>query len=300
MRVPPPDVSDDEITECVAASWGVRVDEISYAPVGFGSHHWHVTTDVGRLFVTVDVTRDAAELAAALGTALALHGAGLSFVHAPLPAVDGGVVRTVAGHYPLAVHRWIDGVAAADAPGDHTEETLRLLVRLHSVPPDVAPARRATLEVQERAGFDAAVGRIGRPWPGPYGEMARSLLRRRERQLGELFAIHDGEAVKMAETQSDWVVTHGEPHGDNLVVGSDGLHLIDWDTALIAPAARDVWQVGGTREAERYRDETGRELPHVELNHFRRDWDLAEVCQYVAHFAGSTRIPPTPASCGVG
>lgn len=126
--MPPPDVSDADVARCVATGWRVRIDEISYAPVGFGSHHWQLTTDVGRLFATVDVAKDGAEVAAALGTAVVLRDQGLDFVHAPMRAVDGAVLRPVVGRYPLAVHRWIDGVAGSDASASYTRETLEMLV----------------------------------------------------------------------------------------------------------------------------------------------------------------------------
>lgn len=296
MRTRPADVPDADVAQAVATGWGVRVDEIAYAPVGFGSHHWHAATDVGRFFVTVDVVRDRADLTAALGAASALRDAGLEFVHAPLAGLDGALLRTVAGRYPLSVHRWIQGTTASEVGDGRQGETLALLARLHSMTPGSTRARRANLAVQGRSGFEAAMGTIDTPWPGPYGEKARALLREHRDQLRALFVIHDREAAKMLGGQDEWVVTHGEPHGDNLIVGTDGLHLIDWDTALIAPAARDVWQVGGANEVEHYREATGRRIPREELDHFRRDGNLAEICLYAADFAvpheetGDTRI----------
>ena len=38
----------------MADGWRVAVDALAYAPVGFGSHHWHATAGGDRWFVTVD------------------------------------------------------------------------------------------------------------------------------------------------------------------------------------------------------------------------------------------------------
>ncbi|GGB40460.1 hypothetical protein GCM10011492_34090 [Flexivirga endophytica] len=285
MRVPPPDVSDADVAQCVASGWGVHVDEIAYVPVGFGSHHWRVRSGAEWLFVTVDVVRDGAQLAAALGTAAALRAQGLEFVHAPRPDTSGGLLQTVAGGHTLVVHEWLDGTVVSSLDDVPHAATTALLARLHAASLATVPARRADLVVQGRVGFEAALQQIDTTWPGPYGERARSLLREHRGGLGDLLAIHDREAAKMLANQGTWVVTHGEPHGDNLISGDDGLHLIDWDTALVAPAARDVWQVGGAPEQDNYRELTGRSVPQDELDHFRRVWDLAEICLYTADFA---------------
>lgn len=285
MRVPPPDVSDTDVAECLASGWRVPVDEIAYAPVGFGSHHWRVRSGAQRLFVTVDVTRDRADLAASFAAAAQLHRHGLEFVHAPMPSANGSLLHTVADHHPLLVHRWLEGTVLSELDDDHTADTIGILARLHGVPAGTTPAHRTDLSVQGRTGFESAMRMLGRPWPGPYGERARTLLRRHLATLHDLFAIHDREAVEMRAVHEDWVVTHGEPHPDNLIVGAHGLHLIDWDTLRIAPAARDLVHVAGASGASAYREATGRDLPEMELDHYRREWDLTEICLYTADFA---------------
>ena len=97
MRTPPVELSDDDVAAVLVAGWGLAADGISYAPVGFGSHHWHVTASGERWFATVDELRgrDArSQLEAALETALRLQAGGLDFVVAPVPASDGQVAAT--------------------------------------------------------------------------------------------------------------------------------------------------------------------------------------------------------------
>jgi aminoglycoside phosphotransferase (APT) family kinase protein len=45
-----------------------------------------------------------------------------------------------------------------------------------------------------------------------------------------------------ASVGAPWrVLTHGEPHGANVLLGEGGLSLVDWDTVGIAEPERDLW-----------------------------------------------------------
>src|SRR6185437_16983788 len=88
--------------------------------------------------------------------------------------------------------------------------------------------------------LEVALADVGRPWTsGPLAEPSRALLAARAEELAERLAEHDAVAAGVLQTRSRWVVTHGEPHGGNVIHDPAGdLHLIDWDTAMIAPRER--------------------------------------------------------------
>lgn len=84
---PPADFSTDLLAAALREMWVLEVREITYVPVGFGSHHWRVDAhEDGRWFVTLDnysgagadVERGGA-LSSAFRTARALAGSGLAF-----------------------------------------------------------------------------------------------------------------------------------------------------------------------------------------------------------------------------
>jgi len=54
MFTQPEDLTDHAVAETVMRGWGLAVDEIAYAAVGFGSHHWNVVGDDVKWFVTAD------------------------------------------------------------------------------------------------------------------------------------------------------------------------------------------------------------------------------------------------------
>jgi spectinomycin phosphotransferase len=85
----------DDLRRMLRQEWAIDAVALSYAPVGFGTHHYHAqTSDGGAWFVNVDELAAKSALGCtgaqvieglerSLGTAVALREAGLSFVHSP-------------------------------------------------------------------------------------------------------------------------------------------------------------------------------------------------------------------------
>jgi hypothetical protein len=105
MFTRPADLADDVVSAVVEEAWQLRIRRIDYAPVGFGSYHWHAWADGDRWFVTADglVTggshlgaspaERARRLAAALSSARLLRDEGLTFVVAPMPTGGGEILQ---------------------------------------------------------------------------------------------------------------------------------------------------------------------------------------------------------------
>ena len=82
------------------------------------------------------------------------------------------------------------------------------------------------------------------------------------------------------------MITHGEPFGPNLLQCADGsLKLVDWDSLLIAPRERDLWELprdGPTWAA--YRELLQAPIEERLLRLYRAWYDLAETAVYVSLF----------------
>lgn len=257
MLTEPADLDRSLLAAALAGGWGLVEPRLEYLPVGFGSHHWEARDGRGlRLFVTVDdleaahragpdVEGSFAALEQAFSTAAGLRG--LDFVVAPVPARDGSILRRVSARYALTVTPFIDGAHSDWGPWEKPEErdeVAELLHRLHAKTPQLASPRRDDLSVQARAGLEDALAGIGRPWrSGPFAEPLRELVASRAAELGRRLAAFDELAVRVAADPAAWVVTHGEPHRGNTIRTPDGrLHLVDWDTTLLARRERDlIW-----------------------------------------------------------
>ncbi len=263
MQDRPEGVSEDELRLALARGWNLRPGQLRYAPAGAGGYHWVArAADGGRWFVTVDdldakswlgTTQEDvyAGLRAALDTARWLRDrAGLGFVAAPEPAMDGTAAARVNSRYSVSLSRFIEGSGwefGDRLPVPVRDRLVDMLVALHQVTPTSrVPVARPGLA--ERAVLAAALGDLGRPWSGgPFAEPARALLASAAGPVGDLLASFDRQAARLAASPGQ-VITHGEPHPGNLMHTRDGLRLIDWDTVGLAVPERDLWEVLGTSD----------------------------------------------------
>ncbi|MGX2998547.1 phosphotransferase enzyme family protein [Streptomyces sp. JNUCC 64] len=316
MRDRPAGVSGTGLRKALGA-WGVTALSLDHAPVGFGDHHWIATGSGGRRwFLTVadltnkphcgDGVRAAYEgLVRAMDTALALRGAGLALVVAPLPAGDGATVHRLDERYALSVLPWVDarsgefGQRLTD--GERTS-VARTLAGLHRTP-GPAPARVLPVALPGHDRLAAALDGTDGPWArGPYAGPARRLLRERGRTLRARLAEFDRRARALEARGDRRVVTHGEPHPGNLLWEPDGgVRLVDWDTCGLAVPERDLWHVaarddGGfdTGVLSAWAGITGRDPDPAALELYRTRWALDDVAAFLEVFrAPHGRSPDT-------
>jgi len=303
----PRDVDAAELARLLEQHWGLRKAVLEYAPVGFGGYHWRcVEGDGTRYFVTADdlraahhgrVAPDAVEatLERAFRTAVALReGAGLEFVVAPIRDDEGSVLRRLGDHHVVRIEPFVDGVSADDGEYGSAAERRRVATaigRLHAAS-DRVPAgllRRDDLAIPSRAGLDLVLDDLNEPWgAGPYSEPARSLIRSSAADLRRRLRAFDEAADRARAAPEPWVVTHGEPHRANVVMGDGGsVHLVDWDTVRVAPRERDLRTVLDDDRTgwDEYTAEAGDVALRPEvLDLYAEGWNLAEIAIYVTQF----------------
>jgi aminoglycoside phosphotransferase (APT) family kinase protein len=116
---------------------------------------------------------------------------------------------------------------------------------------------------------------------GPYSERARGLLVRRYDTvvdaLGRLRLLTG--SVRAMEPR--FVVTHGEPHRGNVIDTADGPVLVDWDTARLAPAERDLWWFTGDGDVlDAYEAAGGWRAEPTALEYYRLRWTLTDLALF--------------------
>lgn len=286
VKAPPEDLDEAGLAAAISAQWGFDVDSISYMAVGGGSHHWLLrTAEAGYRFLTVDdlntkpwlgVDPDStfAGLGAAFTTARLLRDSGLDFVVAPIPASGGDLVARVDQRFGASLFPYISGRAGTFGEpfgARDRNDLLAMWARLHQATAD-APHR--SLDVPGRTALED-----GGTWSGgPYSERAREWLAGHRDLLAAALDRYDRMA-REAEKQ-EFVVTHGEPHGGNLIRTEDGLRLIDWDTVALAPRERDLWMLGGDLSA--YVAATGRDVDDTMLAFYRLAWLVTDAAAFTA------------------
>ena len=217
MFTRPADLSDADVRAALVSGWGLDVVAVEHARVGFGSHHWWVTTaDGGRWFATADDLRTRrvaadeplagplARLRAALTTAATLREHGLDWVVAPRRADDERVVVPVGEAFALSVYPRVDGRAFGWGPYEdphHRAAVLDHLVVLHATTGCRGAAGTDDLGRALVAGLRALIDD-----PGPSGTTARSPARR-----GGSSSTAARRSVPCSTGTRDWSVVRTRP-----------------------------------------------------------------------------------------
>lgn len=305
MLTEPGDIDRAELKAVLERHWGLHGPALEYLPVGFGSHHWRALDSRGALrFVSVDDLKAGfqagpdtdsafAALDRAFRTAAVLrHEAELEFVVAPLLDGEGQVIRRVSDRYAVTVSPFVEGETSTWGPYESVADRRRMggvLARLHAaterIPADLP--RREDLELPARAALAEALLELNRRWTsGPLAEPARRLLEASAREVEALLHEYDELAARVREHTDRWVVTHGEPHRANVIRGPDGgVHLVDWDTTLIAPRERDLHFVLD-RDLTGWDEYGAASLDREAMQLYEHWWVLADISVPIHLFRG--------------
>ena len=295
---PPEELETSALIAVLADDWGSDVEAVDYAAVGGGSYHWLVKDLEGtRSFVTADdldqkpwlgKTRESAfdGLRRAFDTAVALRDSGVGFVVAPIPTSQGETVRRIGPRHTIALFPFVDGEPGTFGTYETAERAalLAMLADLHEATPLAASvARRIDLALPGREKLEAALEAMNQAWSGgPLSEPARRTLAPHASDVAELLALLDRLSADVATRGTDWVITHGEPHGGNVIRAGESYVLVDWDTVALAPRERDLWMLveDTAEEAASYTDATGQQLDQIAVSFFRLTWDLADIAAF--------------------
>lgn len=220
----------------------------------------------------------------------ALHAAGVNAVVAPLPDRAGALAVDSEG-LTWALYPYIDGL---DGYGGRLTDALwrdlgRVLRAVHTVRiPDGVRALLA-VDAADAAAYDA-IAEVDAVRAEPF---AATWRRHRDTARAMLDQMHALSGALQADPRPR-VVCHGDLHPGNVLVGSDGLRLVDWDCVLLAVPERDlifappaVLEGYGPLEVDRpaltyYRCE--RVLQDVLSEARRASYDAVEAERWLRHF----------------
>lgn len=303
MLTPPDGLPAETVAAVLAREWGLYAAQVSYRPVGWGSHHWEITEAAGdRWFVTADELEnkrvwlheslDAAfgRLTAALAAATDLRAGGCSFVVAPVPTQAGEPLARAGDRFGLAVYPFVDGRSfpwGKFSGDDHRRAITDLVIAVHTAPQDLGcRAMTDDFTIPHRDELEAVMAGIAIPDSGPYARRTAALVTASARPVRALLDRYDRLAGLSRPEASPAVLTHGEPHPANTMLTDAGWLLIDWDTALVAPPERDLWALdpGDGSVLARYAEATGVTPVASALDLYRIRWDLTDLAIDVSRF----------------
>ncbi|MFD3406291.1 phosphotransferase enzyme family protein [Kribbella sp. NPDC058693] len=293
MRDEPAEISCELVAGILNGHWGFDVAAVSYAPVGFGSYHWIASTGKGpQWFVTADrvATNGRRAITAAMQTAHELASHGYEFVVPPLPDRTGNLVHESIAGWAFTVLPYLQGWSTPDGAWDdpaEREQIAQILGRLHAAPPPEA-LQRWDFAIPDRDNLLAALADLDRPWStGPYAEPTRLRLAAAHDYVHNKLKHYDALVRQLEASDDPWVITHGEPHSANVLRTTNGMRLVDWETARLAPRERDLAAIldGSIDVLPAYQSQAGPFTPRREaLELFDVWWSLDEIASDVHLF----------------
>jgi spectinomycin phosphotransferase len=238
------EIDAGQLADLLSREYGIAPTAIVDAPRGFVAATFDVRAlDGRRYFVKVlPLWADAAAALDSLPVLEALHTLGIETISRPV-RTRAGDLSTTLDELPTLVLEFIEG-RSGEALDDDFEAYVRLLARLHQATVLVKAAiRREEFQPSWAAKFERFFARALQADPStPPRAETRRLVQQHQAQIERDWAT----LASLAEAcrQATWTprITHGDAHGDNVIVGNDArLYLVDWDALLLAPAERDTW-----------------------------------------------------------
>ena len=320
MLVAPGDLEETALADTLLSGWGIRAASLAYLAVGWGSHHWDVADVAGRRwFVTVDElenkrvsdTESLADglrrLRASLRSAVALRRAGLDFVVAPVPSgrpagarggeptggeppdAGGEPALRFGGRFAVAVYPFTEGqdFGLAGWTAALRSGVLDMVAAVHRAPRAArAEAAAEDFGVPFLGQVEAVLGGRQPAVAGPYTQPVVRLLREHAVPVRRRLEQYRDLVTAALRQPGPYVLTHGEPHPGNAMLTSEGWRLIDWDTVLVAPPERDLWDLdpGDGSVLDGYAAATGVTPRPGLMELYRLKWDIQDLAYDTARF----------------
>jgi Ser/Thr protein kinase RdoA (MazF antagonist) len=192
---------------------------------------------------------------------LDLVDADLSVV-APLELAGGGTLARVPDVAMLAAVFPRKGGRAPDELGDEELDRLgRLLARLHAVGAMRAAKARARLDIESYARPDLAYLVDSGHLPASVRDSYRSVFEAICELAGPWFGVAGVQRI------------HGDCHRGNVLWGSEGPMLVDFDDMVVGPCVQDLWLLVPGRDEDALR----RRRRMVEAYEQMRDFDRTQL-----------------------
>ena len=249
-----PDLPDERLVARLAAAYGLPLARVTFLPLG---------ADVNTAVYRVEAADGAAgerayflklrrgpfdDLTVALPAFLASRG--LAAVIAPLPTLDRQLATRL-DPFTLALYPFVAGVDGYQAEISEAQWVAlgAALKRLHSVrlPPAIRRALpREDYSPRYRQRVQAFLGRAqGSRFDDPLAAELAALLSAQAGPIQQLLAAAEALARQLPSQVRPLALCHGDIHNGNVLLsGATTLHIVDWDTALLAPKERDLMFVG--------------------------------------------------------
>lgn len=246
-----PTIADELISACLHDHYRLNITRLEFLPLGADRNTavYRASADNG-LDYFVKLRRGDFNDVSLIVPKL-LHDQGVTQIIAPQPAQTGALWVQL-GEFYVALYPFVSGSDGYEISltDHHWIEFGRAFKGIHTamLPPELA-ARipRETYSDQGRTivkQFQRQAAET--PFPDPVSAQLADLLTQQEQTVSRLVRRAERLGAALQTRPSEFVLCHADIHAGNLLIEPNGtLHVVDWDTMLLAPKERDLMFVGG-------------------------------------------------------
>lgn len=250
MMLVKPDLKDEEIVGCIQNEYGLKVDKISFLPLGadLNTAVYRVTTNNAMgyfLKLRSGEFNDASVLVPKY-----LADLGLKQVIPPFPN-EAGQLWTSLASFKAILYPYVEGhngveVTLSDQQWIEFGATMK---KFHSadIPRAITSGiQRETFSSQWRQVVKTFLNRIeNEVFDEPIAAKMALFLKSKRGEILELVKRAENFARLLQKQPLEYTLCHADIHGWNLLIDGDGaLYVVDWDTLLFAPKERDLMFIG--------------------------------------------------------
>jgi spectinomycin phosphotransferase len=293
----PPALSAETIIACLCESYGLRIRQVTFLPIGadVNSAVYRVDAEDGMPYFLKVKHENFAEVAVAVPAFL--HAQGIRQVMAPLPTVTHRLWASGHGFewilYPFFAGYNGFEVPLSDAQWVALGQSLKA-VHTTSLPPALDRlVPRETYSPRWRdivQGFDQEVE--SRAYGDLIAEGLAAFWITKRHEIRTMVARADELGRTLRQREDAFVLCHTDLHAWNVLVGAhDELAIVDWDELLFAPKERDLMFVGGgvgavwddaREEALFYQGYGATQINPLALSYYRYERIVADLAIYGA------------------
>ena len=246
-----PEIKDEQIISCLRDEYGLGVENISVLSLGAD-----VNTSVYRV-ITKNGTNYFVKLRkgnfseASVTIPSFLSALGIKQVISPLATQKGQLWANI-NPFKVILHSFVEGQAGLDIKMSRQQwfEFGTALKRFHTTdfPPNITNSiQKDNFSSRWRDTVKIHLERIEEEVFHDHIKVeAANFLKSKEAETLEIVKRAEQLALMLQEELPEFILSHGDIHGYNLLIDNNGaLYIVDWDALTFAPKERDLMFIGG-------------------------------------------------------
>jgi spectinomycin phosphotransferase len=240
-----PDLPDQQLIDCLQRNYSLRIVQVDFLPLGADPNTavYRVVADDGRPYFLKLRSGDFNEITVAIPRLLSDQG--MPLIIAPI-STNAGQLWARVGEFAVILSPFVAGRNGWEAEVSDRQrvEIGAALKRLHTLAvPDALKQRLP------RESFSAHWRDLVRDFQAraedtafaePVAARLAALLRSKRAIVDQLVLRAERLAGRLQHRSLEYVVCHADFHAGNFLIDGDSLHIVDWDTLILAPKERDL------------------------------------------------------------